>query len=205
MQKYNTPEAVTFLTGHLIKEIATTLSLANVTRNLNADQVKTIVRMIIEDTDFRHIKPSEICFYIQNGVAGKYGKLYESIGVDKVFEWIRTGWANRFDELEQYRELEKSKIGNDLSNMLSNMPAEVLTEIKKIAAPKEPEKKEPLPKREKTEEEQLAAEIYNDFAEEVKKPTTEKINEIPFVLYQGRKMNEQEFFNYRWNEIHKEA
>lgn len=133
MMWYKSPEQKAFLTAHLIDNIAIAVSLLNVTRNLNPTQIKYISKMIVEEKDFRQMKPSEIIEAVNRGVKGQYGKHYEGIGIDTVYSWLRKYQEERFEEIERYRQKETSQAKIESMEVLKSIPTEVLSSFVKPA------------------------------------------------------------------------
>ena len=140
MMWYKSQEQKAFLTAHLVDNIAIAVSLLNITRNLNPTQIKYISQMIIEEKEFRQVKPSEILEAVNRGVKGQYGKHYEGIGIDTIYSWVRKYQEERFEEIERYRQQETSQMKSESMEVLKAIPTEVLNSFVKPTELKSDEK-----------------------------------------------------------------
>jgi hypothetical protein len=90
---------------YVTAEIATYASLLPASRSLSTDAVITMGKQFIEHPDVRHLSLSELktflslCFKRQ-----AYGKLYGGFGYDTLLEWFNLFYAQRIDEIINYRE-----------------------------------------------------------------------------------------------------
>lgn len=134
LARYRSVEEKSFLQAHFVENIATYLQLLNIARNMTAAQITIVAEMILEQDEFKYMKPSEVCEAIKKGVAGEYGELYQSVGVDTIFSWMRKYWTDRMEQVERYREAEISSFKSESAETLKAIPTEVL---KKIAEPLE--------------------------------------------------------------------
>lgn len=195
---YKTEQQKANLIIHFATNIAECLSLLSVARNLSPKQISIISQMIVDEPEFKNVKPSEVCEAVKRGVSGKYGKHYEGIGIDTLYSWIKKYQDERFEEIERYRQRESAMLRNDISK-----PFTAILGMKEILQNKLVEKEPPAPlKRVRTEYEETSDKLFAEFENLVKSGAVELVGDIPFADYKGKKLNKQDYHNERYCEIY---
>lgn len=95
---------------YLTAEIATYASLLPASRSLSPEAVVTMGKQFIEHPDVRHLSLSELKTFLSLAFKRQsFGKLYGGFGYDTLLEWFNLFYAQRIDEIIDYREQTHTK------------------------------------------------------------------------------------------------
>jgi hypothetical protein len=95
---------------YVTAEIATYASLLPASRSLSTEAVITMGKQFIEHPDVRHLSLSELKTFLSLAFKRQaYGKLYGGFGYDTLLEWFNLFYAQRIDEIINYREMYHTK------------------------------------------------------------------------------------------------
>ncbi len=119
---YKSTAQAAFIKAHMMELILNMVGMVNVGKTMNAKQIEFAAKMIVEDSEFKQLKPCEIETMFQNGITGKYGKLYDRIDVSVFFEWKEKFLDQRWAEIMKYREEEKKEYHNITSKLVQLSP-----------------------------------------------------------------------------------
>lgn len=113
-------EALVFL-------IADVVQFLNVGKTMNSAQVLATAKLLIEDTESKNLKPDDFKICFNNAKKGVYGKTFDRIDGQIIFEWVRAYVSERMDLAENMSiKLHATKLAsNPIPKELVEMYAEM--------------------------------------------------------------------------------
>ena len=177
---------------------------------MNSSQVATTINLIIED--YSMLKPDDFKLCFKRAMRGHYGKVYDRIDGELIFEWLEQYLYERDSEIEILRKNENARLKKQSNFRIGQDAGQVNSEEeddknKPVPMPewfKMPEKKQaeikPMPARRQTEDQMFYNSLINRFEEAYKVRGQEKGGRR-FVKFYGRFMNVEEYLNHKSKQV----
>lgn len=167
-----------------------TAGFFNIGKNMNPTQVGQTVELILSDPIAKNLKPEDFKVMFDNGKKGVYGKAYDRLDGQVIFEWINAYASERMALCEQLNINEhgkKKKADNLIHPEVVEMYKKMLPEIKEIEKTKPAERPKPL----KSERDLKIQELFMEFT----KMNGEEVKGKKYVRVEGvdRPLDEVEY------------
>jgi hypothetical protein len=184
-----------FLKKHLIKDLAAMTSLLNIGKNLNERQINTITEVLIDEQAFQILTPSEFKEAFFRGVKGNYGRSYDSVDIQKVYEWVNCYIEERYTAIEVFRQKEAGQRRQE-----AKKPLTALANLK-FEKPNTAATKKAIPRSRSKGELEMDG-YFNEFQKLYSEQVDKHNAAIRFVTYKGQVYDATSYCNIRWNETH---
>jgi len=187
-----------FVKGLLILIIEDLVLFLNVGKTMNKEQVNQTADLILSEFNFLRVEDFKLCF--NNAKKGIYGKQYDRLDGQVIFEWLNVYSNERANESERLNSLKKFE-----SNEKANPEGQKkVTEILSLAV-KELKEKEIIQDNFKSkikEPDERTKKIQGYFKEFDLLHSKERleINKKKFLNYKGKTLDEVEFVEFRLKE-----
>ena len=192
---------------YLITDLKTFLNVSERT-DMTDEQIAQTANLILDDYECRNLKPEDYKVIFEGIKKGEYGKIFNRLDGQVIFEAIRAYGERRAVWVEEnhYREHNHRK-ENDKTNLIAPQVVEMYKEIlKNVKAEEEKPKPPPEPKRprEKTEREKLIQSLFREFYDKWKdNPYHPSDNNelIKFIKVGGKIYDEVSYTEFRLSQI----
>lgn len=158
--------------------IADVTEFLNVGKTMNAAQIIQTAELIISDHETKNLKPDDFKICFNKAKTGFYGKNYDRVDGQVIFEWLRAYVAERMDLREQMSIKEHSQRLKDeeTSEIVNSEGQQKVIEILKDAIKVAEEVKKEKPLREKSPRDLYIHKCFQDFEDLYsKKPVESKV------------------------------
>jgi hypothetical protein len=204
LEKASTGTGVAILTI-MITDV---IGFMNIGKTMTPLQVRATVDLILSDFNAKNLKPEDFKVMFDNAKKGLYGKAYDRLDGQVIFEWINAYMNERMTLCEQLNlniHGKVKKADNLVHPEVIEMYKKMLPEIKKIEETRTVEKKVV----QKSERDILIQKLFLEFYEIWKKnpftpPIPEKMDgmilgEAPgkFIKVDGKVMDEVEYVEFK--------
>ncbi|WP_207425977.1 hypothetical protein [Pedobacter sp. SYSU D00535] len=177
----------------LLEEV---INFLNVGKTMNDRQIATTINLIIDD--YSQLKPDDFKLCFKNGMKGKYGKSYDRLDGNVIFEWLEQYLYEKESEIEMIRRNENSRLKRN-SDFAIGQEGTTMPDWFKMPDKKQSEIKSSEP-RKMSDEQRLFNELINRFDGEFKRRGVES-GGGRFVKFYGRMMNVEEYVNFKAAQI----
>lgn len=198
----------------------------NVGKSMEANQIAECVKMILEDNNFRCLKPDDFKVCFTKMIKGHYGKSYDRMDAQVIFEALENYLQERLDTVEQIsidrHKLEmagkmaqtnpegQKKIGDIFRAVLKEVSPQVKYKAEKVVLKdnkyeievvpekdfKEPVKETKVIQVEKSERDIFIQSCFREFSETIKKKGS-LLKSGDFIEYEGKHLSETEYVQAR--------
>lgn len=128
--KLASPESAKLILEALISEV---VLFFNVGKTMSEHQIKATADLMLSDMQAKNMKPEDYRVMFDNAKRGMYGKQYDRLDGQVIFEWINTYWDERSSLIEQMHIDQHNKTMSqqfDKSEVNPEGQARVIKEIK---------------------------------------------------------------------------
>lgn len=135
----------------------------NVGKNMNQSQIIQTAKLILTDEEAKGLKPEDFVVLFKNAKQGRYGKIYDRLDGQVVFEWVRAYVGERMAFCEENnfnQHQQKKKADNLVHPEVIEMYKKIIGEVKEIEV-KEVEKVRTKPL--KSERDLKIQELFMEF------------------------------------------
>lgn len=131
--KVENQEAALLILETLISEVVVFL---NVGKTMNETQIKITATMLLEDLEAKNMKPEDYRVMFNNAKKGLYGKQYDRLDGQIIFEWVRLYWNERAALVEEqsYKQHLLHKQKPDLKDVNPDGQAKIIEIFKNATA-----------------------------------------------------------------------
>lgn len=210
-------------------QIGELIGAFNVGKQMDAIQVANCVKMILEDSNFRSFKPDDFKVCFTKMIKGHYGKSYDRMDAQVIFEALENYLQERLDTVEQIsidrHKLElagkmaeanpegQKKIADIFRAVLKEVSPQVKYKAEKVVLKdnkyeievvpekdfKEPVKETKVIRVEKSERDIFIQDCFREFSETIKKKGS-LLKSGDFIEYYGKPLSETEYVQARITE-----
>lgn len=182
-----------FLKGLIVIILSDVVSFFNVGKSMDSEnQIPSTADLIIQEFPFLKVEDFKLCF--NNAKKGAYGRLYDRLDGQIIFEWINTYCSERSLEAERININAHSELNNSkeaINPEIVNILKEVINTIQVEEVKKEPKKF--------SERDPRITALFNEFEKSYKKSGL-YLNGSRFVKYNDKFLNQVEFLETKLKE-----
>lgn len=200
------PLAPAAILCHLIGDLCKFVNVEK--NNMDDKQVDATVQLILDDYQCRNLKPEDFKVIFDGLKKGDYGKFYNRVDGQVIFDAIRAYIQRREAWVEENNHREHNhRKENEKTNLIAPEVVEMYKEVLRIvkSAEKEPEPNKPIVKvdREKSPREKLIQSLFVEFFKKWEQnPHIVSDREgKKFVQVDGKILDECEYVEHRLKQI----
>lgn len=188
----------------LSKMISDTATFLNLGKNMSGAQIAETVELILSDVEAKNLKPEDFKLLFANGKKGAYGKTYDRLDGQVIFEWIRAYTGERMALCEQLSIKEHNQVKKQ-SNLITPEMAEyykqILKNVKKEVEDSPKIAREPKRPPEKTERDKLIQMLFAEFEDTCRQKGI--TDGKPYLRVDGKMLDQVEWVEYKLAEMAK--
>lgn len=182
----------------LIVDVVTFLNLG---KSMSAQQVLATAKLILKDKSTKNLKPDDFKICFENAKKGYYGRSFDRVDGQIVFEWLNAYMVERMDVHENLAQQlhDERKKGIINPNEINREGQKKVIEILKSVTEKSTDVKKEKPKPIKTERDIFIQNCFKEHYEFwLKKPVENVIGR--FIEFNGEFIDEVEYAKIKLNE-----
>lgn len=185
-----------FVKGLIILILEDIVLYLNVGKTMNSQQINQTADLILKDFNFLRVDDFKLCF--ENAKRGFYGKQYDRLDGQVIYEWISTYCSDRANEAERINNAKVFK-NTDPVNIEGQKK---VTEILYSAIKNFQQKAEPKI-RVSDEKSKFVQQCFNEFEEIFKKSPVKVGKHGKFIEYKGKILAQVEYIDMKLEEKYK--
>lgn len=198
LERANTGTGVAILTIFL----SDIVSFLNLGKTMSPAQIKQTVDLLLTDPEAKNLKPEDYKVLFNNAKRGVYGKNYDRLDGQIVFEWVRAYTAERMALCEQINYADhtvKKKSDNLVHPEVIEMYKKIVDEVKKIEVEVKPEPRKEKPRPEKSDRDKLIQSLFMEFYKLWEKNPVSVSDRVEkkFIKVDGQIMDEVEYVEFK--------
>lgn len=179
----------------LVKTINSLLDFFNIGKTMNDSQIVTTINLIISDYSVLKMDDFILCF--RRAMQGKYGKVYDRIDGEIIFEWLEQYLFEKANEVEAARSYENKIHKEESAKGFLDMPTTTpMPEWFTIPEKKRPQIKSLETRSIQSDEQRLMNGYINRF-DKLWKAQKLKVKGGRFARFAGRILNVEDFLHYK--------